>query len=547
MRILIIDDEKWLLENVATILEFEGYEVITAPDGLSGVRAAREYMPDCIVCDIMMPELDGYGVLKELQSQLSTASIPFIFLTARSDQTHRRLGMNLGADDYLTKPFTDDELLAAIRSRAEKQRLRELQHYQQLADHLVDSYESEKRQFANNLRTRIYTKLHDLQLALKLSQRLPRDSLSWALEHLHDLVEQLTTDTEQILQEFEPYLLQETGLIPALEWFFSGQAVTIHFEFFNIQGRFEEKIERAVYRIVQQSLRLIAGRCQITLWYEHRALHLQITFDTPLIEDQEALTNMVNRIREYAQHCRGVVDAQLNPPCAIHLIIPEVSEQVLDVEPTEVELNAPILPQQKARLFLHFQDPNLQRTLAQYFKLQSAFQVVETDPNLDDLRDSLRQSRPDLLVTDISDTISADYLTLYLSLYDSPAYINTIFQKGARGVMLKAYAAADLPRAIEAVLGGQLFVGEGIQQDQLSFSNTAVPFTAFSVEKLLTHRELEILNLILADKSHIEIGETLLISARTVEKHRANLMQKLGLHSHTELILFAVRQGMIRA
>ncbi|MBL6449359.1 response regulator [Fulvivirga sp. 29W222] len=119
-KILIIEDNKEIRENIAEILELDGYETIQAGNGKEGVQKALEEMPDLIVCDIMMPELDGYGVLHILAKKEETASIPFIFLTAKAERSDVRKGMKLGADDYLTKPFEDTELLDAIEIRFKK-------------------------------------------------------------------------------------------------------------------------------------------------------------------------------------------------------------------------------------------------------------------------------------------------------------------------------------------------------------------------------------------------------------------------------------------
>ncbi|GAB4522103.1 MAG: hypothetical protein OHK0046_34260 [Anaerolineae bacterium] len=119
-RILIIDDEAPLRDEVADWLEFEGYEVITAENGRIGLEKAVSHSPDLIVCDIAMPELDGYAVLLEVRSDPRLNFIPFIFLTASSNYDAVRQGMNLGADDYLAKPFKRTDLLKAIHSRLRK-------------------------------------------------------------------------------------------------------------------------------------------------------------------------------------------------------------------------------------------------------------------------------------------------------------------------------------------------------------------------------------------------------------------------------------------
>lgn len=115
--VLIIEDEPRMRENVATILEMEGYRVVTASNGREGIDAAVRETPDIVLCDISMPELDGYGVLRALRGAPSTAHLPFIFLTAKGERRDLRQGMNLGADDYLAKPATVTELLEAISAR----------------------------------------------------------------------------------------------------------------------------------------------------------------------------------------------------------------------------------------------------------------------------------------------------------------------------------------------------------------------------------------------------------------------------------------------
>lgn len=119
-RILLIEDDMVLRENTAELLELSHYKVITAANGKVGVAMAKKHLPDIIVCDIMMPEIDGYDTLKALSQHTTTKYIPFIFLSAKTEHKDVRKGMNMGADDYITKPFTEDELISAIESRLAK-------------------------------------------------------------------------------------------------------------------------------------------------------------------------------------------------------------------------------------------------------------------------------------------------------------------------------------------------------------------------------------------------------------------------------------------
>lgn len=119
-KILIVEDQAPMRRNIALMLELEGYEVLTAENGRVGLELARSARPDLVLCDVMMPEMDGYGVLQGLRGDKATATLPFIFLTAKGDKPDVRIGMNFGADDYLTKPVVRDDLLAAIQVRLTK-------------------------------------------------------------------------------------------------------------------------------------------------------------------------------------------------------------------------------------------------------------------------------------------------------------------------------------------------------------------------------------------------------------------------------------------
>src|SRR5688572_10870821 len=111
-NILLIEDHSQMRENLLIMLQMEGFEVALAENGRQGLEVARRVLPDIIVCDVMMPEMDGYGVLEALRADAATAMIPFIFLTAKGEKIDQRAGMNLGADDYLVKPVEKKEILS---------------------------------------------------------------------------------------------------------------------------------------------------------------------------------------------------------------------------------------------------------------------------------------------------------------------------------------------------------------------------------------------------------------------------------------------------
>ena len=143
--VLLIEDDAVLRENTAELLELCKYSVTTAANGKIGLMLAKNKIPDIIVCDIMMPELDGYGVLEALSKNENTKYIPFIFLSAKTERKDVRKGMDLGADDYITKPFEEEELVSAIESRMAKASI--------LKENREKSFENHNETHVDNIRT----------------------------------------------------------------------------------------------------------------------------------------------------------------------------------------------------------------------------------------------------------------------------------------------------------------------------------------------------------------------------------------------------------
>ncbi len=157
-KILVIEDNNEVRENITEILELSAYKVISAENGKKGVELALQEIPDLIVCDIMMPEVDGYGVLHLLNKHIDTYGIPFIFLTAKSEKTDLRKGMEMGADDYITKPFDSIELLNAIEIRLKKT---ESIKQSALKNNDVTTFINDARQTCNIKLTSDERELHD--------------------------------------------------------------------------------------------------------------------------------------------------------------------------------------------------------------------------------------------------------------------------------------------------------------------------------------------------------------------------------------------------
>lgn len=206
-KILVIEDAKDLRDDVVETLTLEGFITLGAENGVEGVAVARREMPDLIVCDIMMPELDGYGVLETLRSDPATAAIPFIFMTAKVERVSMRQGMALGADDYVTKPFMISELLESVRAQLKKRAdLNEAvsRRMDELRQNIVTALPHE-------LRTPLNTIIGFSDMLLSEAQRLKPDQVvAWA-DHINTAAQRLYRLIENYLYYARLYVTTQRG------------------------------------------------------------------------------------------------------------------------------------------------------------------------------------------------------------------------------------------------------------------------------------------------------------------------------------------------
>lgn len=196
IKILVIEDELTLRKGIVNILDFEGYNVIEAENGSFGLQKALEIIPDLILCDIMMPEMNGHQVLSELAKNEKTKLIPFIFLTAMADKHDIRQGMELGADDYILKPFTRDDLLNAVKKRLDKKQEVEKVHKSDMDD----------------LRKRILTHIpHELLTPLNgiigFSDFLADNADEMDKDEIKEMAKNINLSGERLLDLIKHYLL----------------------------------------------------------------------------------------------------------------------------------------------------------------------------------------------------------------------------------------------------------------------------------------------------------------------------------------------------
>ncbi len=206
-KILVIEDEPIIRENIAEILKISGYESIQADNGFVGVQQILEHKPDLVICDVMMPRLNGYQVLETIRKSSETATIPFIFLTAKASPEDIRKGMSLGADDYLTKPFSRDELIGAVESRLEKQRIHK-QHINQK----IEAFKSQIGDvYSHELNTPLNGILGMSELMMYYYDEFSKTELKKMIRTIHHSGKRLQHITDNMLFYFQS--LQKPGFL----------------------------------------------------------------------------------------------------------------------------------------------------------------------------------------------------------------------------------------------------------------------------------------------------------------------------------------------
>ncbi len=213
-KLLVIDDQPQVLEIVSYLLSANGYAVATAKNGREGLEAARQIKPDLILCDVMMPGMSGYDVLQAARQDADLLATPFVFLTAKASPEDLRAGMNLGADDYLTKPFTEEQLLAAVRTQLEK-RAAVNERFQQKLDLLRQGLSTI---LPHELRTPLTLILAHTSLLMETASSLDRPTIVEMVQTIHESSLRLHRILENLLAyvstEGDNSLLLENPLTP---------------------------------------------------------------------------------------------------------------------------------------------------------------------------------------------------------------------------------------------------------------------------------------------------------------------------------------------
>jgi DNA-binding NarL/FixJ family response regulator len=602
-RILVIEDEKDLLEEILTLLELEDFDAIGAKDGLEGVQLAREHLPDLIISDVMMPHLSGFEVLEELSADSLTAIIPFIFLTAKAGHDDMRKGMALGADDYVTKPFTNYEILSSIKARLDKKQTLDSQQLRRFSHRLIDGLENERRNLADALRDEVLQPLSGLKISLEMSRHIPAEGIPAILDDLHKSVGRLLNQIDALTLDLWPAMLDHLGLLPALLWHFENfshqTGVSVKFEHTELERVTESAVKLGAYRILQEALTNVARHANVNqalvrAWTEDNSLVIEIEdhgrgFQVESILNSGELGGLI-AMRERALALGGELTISSAPRQGANLILrlpmkhpgtahPKrttgqtavISAQSIDYSAKiDQRLDAParMTPQpdkspsntSTITVVLAVGHEFIRHGLQSVIQAEADFAVIgEADHGMETV-ETVSRLQPDVLILDLMmPGMSGLDITRQLSSQQSPtrililsikaneAYVLEALRNGASGYILKDASIEELATAIREVAAGRRFLSSTLSERALEtyISDHNAQQSTLDSYGMLTNREREILQLVVEGNTNTEIAEALTISPRTAETHRANMMRKLGVRNQADLIRYALQRGLI--
>ena len=502
LTILVIEDDRDSSQLVSRVLADEGYHPLIASDGVSGLALAEAQHPDLILCDIMMPKMDGLTVLRTLRSRSSTATIPFVFLTALSQRENMREGMELGADDYLTKPIRPKELIKAVEARLRREQQLQTEQLQNFVQQLVRVQETERQRTAVALQNRISQTLLGLKLSLNLMETSTgRDEQLFEDSRLQ--LDKLIYQVESMAQAMHPTILEHLGLMAAVRWLIEQYDLDITLTSENMDFRFDAQIEVTMFRILQIALDNLlrhAGvrAAQVTLTHRDQGLEMSVE-DQGVGFDLEATlrsghnTGLIG-MYERASVVGGDVEviSRSGQGTRVEVKLPLRQEEVTSQQKSisqDVLLRSLRRPQAVASLTNA--DPEIKVVIAieQPLQRQGLRRLLESNANLRvaaEVRDlqqtisAVEKARPDVLILNPSGdgkqqhellqsitAASPNVRMLIIATRIDPEYVLDALECGALGYISSTVTMTDLYTAIVNVAHGQMYLTPTIKQQDI--------------------------------------------------------------------------------
>ncbi len=502
LTILIIEDDRDSTTLVSHVLLDEGYQALTANDGYKGLALAEEHLPDLIICDIMMPGMDGFSVLRALRNRSSTATIPFIFLTALNQHENMREGMDLGADDYLTKPIRPKELIKAVEARLRRDQQLQTEQIQQFAQQLVQVQENERQRIAVALQNRINQTLLGLKLSLNLMETSSgRDEQLF--EDSRAQLDKLIYQVESMAQEMHPTILEHLGLMPALRWLIEQYDLDVTLSAETINFRFDAQIEISLFRILQSALDNLARHAktraaQVSLAYTDSVLRVVVEdhgvgfdLETALHSGRSAgLIGMYERAAVVGGHVEVISHSGQGTRVEVELPLPEnqiihqtkaISSDLL-TNSLRRSASAPTTApsEQEIKVAIAIEQPLQRQGLRRLLESNANLRVVAEVRDLQQTAASIEKFQPDVLIINPSGDGKQQHELLQSIISTAPnaqmliiatridsEYVLDALQCGALGYISSSATMTDLHTAIVNVARGQMYLTPTIKQQDI--------------------------------------------------------------------------------
>jgi len=576
VKILVVEDEESIRVSIIDMLELAKHNVISASDGYLGLEQAKINLPDLIISDIMMPTMDGYALFEAIKSDSATAHIPFIFLTALASYDDVRAGMNLGADDYLTKPFNYKQLTNAVEARLNKYVFEERTRLQQFARRLVDLQERERRMLAHDIEVDIQEPLSGLKMLLNIAQQTQDLAV---IDTAVPIMDNVISQTAGLSLRLMPTMIDHLNIISVLNWLFEQYKINhqlrIDFERagHTPQCTTEEKV--AIYRVFDEVLKNIVQHSEtkdvmIRISVRDNRLYADIRENGKGFDVHQALQGSTVGIQSMIERV-----TLLNGEIDINSISGDGTQITLDL-PIEITTdtihNKSIISRKSPsvtvkptsissiRILIADDHDIIRHGLQQIIDQVTDMDIVAQAGDRNQLLQQLRQHDIDIIILDLAIDGSNGFdiikiirqqmplvRILALSNQKQEVYAVEALKSGATGYILKESTSLEIIDAIHKVARGEQYIGQALAEKAFEWmlnSRSNAGYVA-NIYDLLTDREREILLLAIEGLTSVDIADKLSISPRTVEKHRSNFMSKLGLKTPTQLIKFATEYGLL--
>ncbi|MCB0014960.1 MAG: response regulator, partial [Anaerolineales bacterium] len=261
-KVLVVEDEAAIREEIVDMLRLDGYDVVEARDGEVAIGLAREELPDLVISDIMMPNIDGFELFHILKEDSQTANIPFIFLSALAAYDDVRQGMEMGADDYLTKPFDFHQLINAVQARLRKHADEEFHRFRQLAGQLISHHDDERAEIARELQERVLASLSGLYLLQEsVNDEGGADQRIWEGQ-----LNAVIRETQAVINRLQPMLLQQMSIGGILQWLAlhheKRHGLKVSLQLPEQELRATAEAQRVIYQVAEEALANCARHAQ---------------------------------------------------------------------------------------------------------------------------------------------------------------------------------------------------------------------------------------------------------------------------------------------